>query len=42
MGGQGADIPVEEAARGLWDRFEALDLETTGRFEAWDGRVHPI
>jgi NAD(P)-dependent dehydrogenase (short-subunit alcohol dehydrogenase family) len=42
MGGQAAEISVDEAARGLWDRFEALGPETTGRFETWDGHAHPI
>ncbi|PWJ19240.1 SDR family NAD(P)-dependent oxidoreductase [Jannaschia seohaensis] len=42
MGGGSAAISPEDAARGLWDRFETLTLETTGRFETWDGRAHPI
>jgi NAD(P)-dependent dehydrogenase (short-subunit alcohol dehydrogenase family) len=42
MGGAGADISAEDSARGLWDRFEALTPETTGRFETWDGRAHPL
>lgn len=41
MGGQGADITSEEAAKGLWDRFNTLSLKTTGCFECWDGRAHP-
>ena len=39
MGGGGADIAVEDSARGLWDRFEALDLSVSGAFETWDGRA---
>lgn len=41
MGGQGADIGVDEAAAGLMDRFESLSPATTGCFETWDGRAHP-
>lgn len=41
MGGNGADISVDEASTGLLERFEALSLATTGCFETWDGRVHP-
>ncbi len=40
MGGDRAEIGVEEAAEGLADRFDALSLETTGCFETWDGRRH--
>ncbi|MEM6757892.1 MAG: SDR family NAD(P)-dependent oxidoreductase [Pseudomonadota bacterium] len=42
MGGTDADITTDEAVAGLIDRFAALDLETTGCFETWDGRAHPI
>ncbi len=42
MGGSSADISVDEAARGLAARFEALSLENTGCFETWDGRPHPF
>ena len=38
MGGDGADISADESATGLLDRFDALSLETTGVFEAYDGR----
>ncbi len=41
MGGEAADISVEEAARGLAERFDTLSLETSGCFETWDGRPHP-
>ncbi|MEL7092786.1 MAG: SDR family NAD(P)-dependent oxidoreductase [Pseudomonadota bacterium] len=42
MGGAAADITVEDAVSGLVDRFAALGSETTGCFETWDGRAHPI
>lgn len=41
MGGRTADITIDEAVRGLVDRFDALDLSRTGCFETWDGRQHP-
>ncbi|ROT99127.1 SDR family NAD(P)-dependent oxidoreductase [Histidinibacterium lentulum] len=41
MGGPGADISPEEAARGLLDRIDALTLQTTGCFQTWDGRDIP-
>lgn len=41
MGGQSAEISVEEAAVGLANRFEALSLENTGCFETWNGQQHP-
>jgi NAD(P)-dependent dehydrogenase (short-subunit alcohol dehydrogenase family) len=40
MGGGGADITVDASVQGLVARFEALNLETTGCFETWDGRAH--
>ncbi|MCX7561189.1 SDR family oxidoreductase [Sulfitobacter sp. F26204] len=40
MGGDGADITVDQAVEGLAARFEALNLETSGCFETWDGRAH--
>lgn len=40
MGGSGADISVAQSAVGLRQRFAALNLETTGCFETWDGRAH--
>lgn len=42
MGGAEAAISVEESVAGLTARFEALGLETTGCFETWDGRAHPL
>lgn len=40
MGGSEAAITTQEAVTGLAARFEALNLETTGCFETWDGRAH--
>ncbi len=42
MGGQGADITTQESVSGLVQRFDALSIETTGCFETWDGRAHPM
>lgn len=42
MGGSGATLSPQEAAAGLADRVEALDVATSGRFETWDGREHPF
>lgn len=41
MGGDNADISMDESARGLAARFAELSLETTGCFRTWDGRDHP-
>jgi len=41
MGGDHADISMQESAEGLAARFAALSPETTGCFETWDGRAHP-
>lgn len=41
MGGQGADISVEESAAGLVGVIDELSLETTGSFKAWDGQTLP-
>ncbi|WP_421904846.1 SDR family oxidoreductase [Mameliella sp.] len=41
MGGGAAEITPAEAARGLVDRIDALDIDHTGCFETWDGRAHP-
>ena len=40
MGGSGAEISVEDSAKGLSARIDALSIETTGCFETWDGRAH--
>ena len=42
MGGASADISVEAAAQGLWDRFTALDMGRTGCFEGYDGETIPV
>jgi NAD(P)-dependent dehydrogenase (short-subunit alcohol dehydrogenase family) len=42
MGGAGADITVEASVEGLLARFDALSMATTGCFETWDGRAHPM
>jgi len=41
MGGDAAEIGVDEAAEGLVARFDALDMDDTGCFRTWDGRDHP-
>ncbi|MEM9796658.1 MAG: SDR family NAD(P)-dependent oxidoreductase [Pseudomonadota bacterium] len=42
MGGSNADVSPEDSARGLWDRFEALDLTASGAFLAYDGTELPL
>jgi len=42
MGGSAADITEADSANGLIARFDALSLATTGCFETWDGRAHPV
>lgn len=42
MGGGGADISVEDSAKGLVDRFAELSLAKSGCFETWDGRAYPM
>ncbi len=37
MGGEAADVAVEESAAGLIARFDALALSGTGRLEDWRG-----
>jgi NAD(P)-dependent dehydrogenase (short-subunit alcohol dehydrogenase family) len=39
MGGAGADLDVSESASGIRKVLAALDVATTGRFTAWDGRT---
>lgn len=41
MGGQAADLTLQESVSGLMDRFDALDLAASGQFLTWDGRLHP-
>ena len=42
MGGTAADIDVSESAKGLAAQFDALSMDTTGKFLTWDGREHPF
>ncbi|HSF95839.1 MAG TPA: SDR family oxidoreductase [Thermohalobaculum sp.] len=42
MGGPRATVEVEESARGLLERFEALSLDTTGVFEDYRGQTIPF
>ncbi|MCI2398895.1 SDR family NAD(P)-dependent oxidoreductase [Aliiroseovarius subalbicans] len=42
MGGDAAQIDVDEARDGLMARFAALSMGSTGCFETWDGKVHPF
>ena len=42
MGGAGADIDADTAAAGLLARIDTLGTATTGCFETWDGRAHPV
>lgn len=39
MGGAGADLDVSESAAGIRKVLANLDVATTGRFTAWDGRT---
>lgn len=41
MGGDAAAITVAESAAGLIDRFDDLDLDSTGCFKTYDGQDHP-
>jgi len=42
MGGRGADLDPATAAAGLLARIDALSPATTGCFDTWDGRAHPV
>ncbi|NOR63842.1 MAG: SDR family NAD(P)-dependent oxidoreductase [Rhodobacteraceae bacterium] len=42
MGGDNADISLNECTNGLWDRFTKLSLKTTGVFEGYDGEPLPF
>jgi NAD(P)-dependent dehydrogenase (short-subunit alcohol dehydrogenase family) len=42
MGGSSAEITPDAAASGLATRLAALSLDTSGCFETWDGRPHPL
>ena len=37
MGGESADISLDQSVTGLWARIATLSLETTGVFEGYDG-----
>lgn len=39
MGGAGADLDVSDSASGIRKVLAGLDVATTGRFTAWDGRT---
>jgi len=39
MGGQSADLSVDESAEGLLSRFDTLSLRTTGVFESYAGKT---
>jgi NAD(P)-dependent dehydrogenase (short-subunit alcohol dehydrogenase family) len=41
MGGEGAEIEVEESAAGIMSVIEGISLEGTGCFMKWNGEVHP-
>lgn len=42
MGGDNAEISMEESANGLFDRIADLSMAKTGCFETWDGQDHPL
>jgi len=42
MGGQSATVDVEDSAKGLMQRFDALTLETSGVFEDYRGEAIPF
>ncbi|MEM9967714.1 MAG: SDR family oxidoreductase [Pseudomonadota bacterium] len=42
MGGPQAAVSLDESVAGLASRFDALSLENTGCFEAWDGETLPL
>ncbi|MEO1275971.1 MAG: SDR family NAD(P)-dependent oxidoreductase [Pseudomonadota bacterium] len=42
MGGAEAAITVDESAKGLWDRFDAIAPDTTGAFLNYDGSAVPF
>lgn len=42
MGGDSAAVAPVDSARGLWDRFEALDMESSGSFEDYDGTPRSV
>ncbi|MEM6588134.1 MAG: SDR family oxidoreductase [Pseudomonadota bacterium] len=42
MGGEDADISVDQSADGLIQEFDRLSLEHTGCFRSWDGEDLPL
>ncbi len=42
MGGPSATVEVEDSAKGLMQRFDALSLATTGVFEDYRGEAIPF
>ncbi len=42
MGGNNADISLEDCTNGLWSRFTKLSLATTGVFESYGGEALPF
>lgn len=42
MGGPSGEVTVETSGDGLVQRFDALSLQTTGCFEAFDGTALPL
>lgn len=42
MGGDQADITVDQSVSGLVARFDALGISNTGCFEGWDGNTIPF
>lgn len=42
MGGDGADVSQEEAAKGLIERFDELNMASTGCFRSFDGTDLPF
>ncbi len=42
MGGPSAELEADVAARGLVERFDALDIASTGVFEDWQGTPIPF
>ncbi len=41
MGGSAAAITVDQAVEGLIERFDTLNLDSSGCFETYDGQAHP-
>lgn len=41
MGGDNADLSVQESGAGLFKLIDSLTMEHTGRFWKWNGEEHP-